>query len=87
MKQWQRKRLNDLTTTNETDRLCVGCKHFHIFFGEEDWSEVTPGDSPSLSCRKGKFSQSGKEECNDTFRTVIRTARACESFEFRGETT
>lgn len=29
---------------------CTYCRHFDLIEGEEDWSELTPGCSPSIGC-------------------------------------
>lgn len=65
-------------------RLCVYCKNFDIdFVGTSDWSDVTPGDPPSIFCAKYNFyiPIRGYRMSRKEFRTTLETALLCDDFE------
>ncbi len=59
-------------------KLCLWCRHFWMSFGEEGYSEVTPGCCGSIDCMKGHFSHSVPLEY--TFRECIAKANTCQDF-------
>lgn len=68
------------------EKLCIGCKHFFIDFGREDWSELTPGDPPEVRCLKHHFSvEDPRDLTTEKFRKVLKTAINCQEYEWRSE--
>ena len=63
-------------------RLCLYCKFCDLDFGSRGYSELTPGESASLSCQKGKFGEVelGHHLTEAKFRRLIETAATCEEF-------
>lgn len=68
-----------------TKPFCYECHHFCISLGTSDYSEVTPGEAPEISCAKGHYYIDGPDDDYKlntwTFRGLIRKARECNDFE------
>jgi hypothetical protein len=64
-------------------RYCIGCTHFILELGEEDWSEVTPGELAWVACAKRHFDYLGrKTRCLDMEKVML-TARTCADYQER----
>ena len=64
-------------------KLCIGCEHFTIDFGHPDWSELTPGDPPSITCAKQLIDVDPYRLTTTDFRRVLETAETCPEYSFR----
>lgn len=67
-------------------KSCWICKHLEFNSGEEDWSEVTPGCAPTVSCPvtdKGHWYRNGFFDFyeHDAKAKAIEIAESCEHFE------
>lgn len=61
-----------------SERICYGCKWFELDEGSPYYSELTPGDSFSISCLKNKWTEDWKTE--EGFRKCLETANTCPEF-------
>ncbi len=64
-------------------KLGLWCNRFHISFGEQGYSELTPGCCGSIECWKGHFSH--LEPTEEEFRECIAKANTCKDFLLEAE--
>lgn len=66
-------------------KSCWICKHLDFSIGEEDWSELTPGNPPEVNCtvtERGKWHRNVLFDFydHDCKRRAIEIAEKCEQF-------
>jgi hypothetical protein len=60
---------------------CIFCRFFYLNPGEPDYSEITPGESPSMGCSRGLWRLDPYEDTEVEYRQKIQMARSCDLFE------
>ena len=61
-------------------KICIQCECFRLRAPEDDWSEVTPGESAVIECTRKHWEMSNGEG-RDTFRLNILKAEKCPDFD------
>jgi hypothetical protein len=65
------------------ERTCLGCKHFYFSAGSPSYSELTPGNSASMSCSKNVWDFDF--EADDDLAKTLYSAVTCGHYEFDSE--
>ena len=58
-------------------KTCILCKHFDFNSGEEDYSDLTPGEAWSASCLRGHFVMVGRKVTSDEYCLNLLKAETC----------
>ena len=64
-------------TPKRTGAICLECELCLFDTGSPDFSEDTPGESASITCRKGVFVGGCLYDLDVSFVDLIRTAEVC----------
>lgn len=74
-----------------SEKLCVFCKHWHFYGGDQGFSELTPGSDASMDCSKHHWDRPGRGPYKGfvifnlhderAFREMIQKAITCPDYE------
>lgn len=67
----------------DIQKCCILCKKLVFDAGREDYSELTPGDSWSCSCKALHFYMSGTSVTEREYRNNLMKAETCQDFEIQ----
>ena len=64
------------------EATCLCCRHFRLYLGTGDFSDVTPGDDAEFFCSKGHFHFQTDDENIGLFdeHDVTRKAQSCDDY-------